>query len=63
MLFIISLRRSYPDLLVFDVKFGIYVTRNDRFGIDDLLQLNLDEVVEGFNVLFDKSLYFEKSRQ
>lgn len=41
----------------------INVGRDTLVGLDNLLQINIDKVVEGIDMLLDKPLNFEERRQ
>jgi len=49
------------DLLEEEMR--INVGGDTLVGLDNLLQINIDKVVEGINMLLDKTLDFEKRRQ
>lgn len=61
-IFIASLRSPHVDIEIPYVKVGIDV-RCDQLILDNLLELDIDEVIEGINMLLDQTLVLEESRQ
>lgn len=45
---------------VFEVEFGINITKNCLVCLDYFLELDFNEVVERVDMLFDKTFYSEK---
>lgn len=51
------------DISVFEIELGINVAEDCLICLDNFLELNFNEVIEGVNMLFDKTLYSEKGRK
>jgi hypothetical protein len=62
-LFVIALRLSDVYVKIFDVEIRVDITCDKRLCLNDLLQLDFDEVVEGINMLLDETLDFEEGRK
>lgn len=51
------------DVCVLEPESGIDVRSDLVVGLDNVLDVGIDKVVERVDVLFDEAFYFEESRQ
>lgn len=56
----ISIRKPDVDVGVFEPEARINVRGDFVIGLHDVLDVDIDEIVEGINMLFYESFYFEE---
>jgi len=58
-----AIRHTHVDVRVFEPEARIYVRCNLVISPENVKQIDIDKVVEGVNVLLDKPLDFQESRE
>jgi len=51
------------DVGIFQPESGVYVRRDLAICLQDVLDVHIDKIIEGVDVLFDKTLDFKKGRE
>ena len=62
-LLIETTRLAHVDIVVSKEEVRIDIAQHLSVGFDDLLEFDLDEVVEGVDMLLDKTFDLEESRE
>ena len=58
-----AIRKSDMDVGILQPESGIHVRRDLVIRFQDVLDIHIDKVIEGIDMLFDKTLDFKKGRQ
>jgi len=58
-----AIRKSDMDVGILQPESGIYVRRDLVICIQDVLDVHIDKVIKGVDMLFDKTLDFKKGRE
>ena len=48
---------------VSDIEFGVYIAEYGLIGLDNPLQVDIDEEVVGVNMLFDEAFHLQECRK
>ena len=46
-----------------DIEFGVYIAEYGLVGLDNPLQVDINEEIVGVNMLFDKAFHLQKCRK
>ena len=57
---ILPFRKADSYTVVNQLKMWIHVGRDAVVGLDDIVNVNVDKIIEGINVLFNKTFDFQK---
>jgi len=58
-----AIREADADVGVFEPETGVDIRGDFVVGLEDVSDIDIDEVVEGVNVLFHEAFHLEKGRQ
>jgi len=58
-----TIRKTDMDVGIFQPESGVYVRRDLAICLQDVLDVHIDKIIEGVDVLFDKTLDFKKGRE
>ena len=48
---------------VSDIEFGVYIAEYGLIGLDNPLQVDIDEEIVGVNMLFDEAFHLQECRK